>query len=85
MPLPRNKIGKMLVGITVGKYYDRIPLQAFSDSLKVFGLEMESDFILCGHEGRTVLGLKGTDKAVGLALSWYRMPSGRYEVNAYLT
>lgn len=38
---------------------------------------------LCGESGRVNFDISGI-KSNGLNLSWYKMPSGRYEIVAYM-
>jgi len=76
------------------EYYTKIPLQHIFDILE------ENDFIvvqedgapfsgiLCGDESRTTFKLQCKGEYVDnaeLYLSWYKMQSGRYEINPYIT
>lgn len=42
-----------------------------------------ADGIYCGEEGRSQWALVGCRR--GVQMTWYRMPSGRYEVVAYVS
>ena len=62
--------------------HDGVPLDRVNDALRARGFDELAPMILCGREGRL-------HEAVGrnrwLALSWYKMESGRYEVLAYVS
>lgn len=50
------------------------------------GLEVDretSDGIYCGEQGRAQWALVGCRK--GVQMTWYKMPSGKYEVVAYVS
>lgn len=84
----RQQVTKYLWDLCSNKYYQSIPVNQISDALKGMGLELESDFILTGRDGRTTLGLtmNGLPISSMIALQWHKMDtSGNYEVNAYLT
>lgn len=84
----RTQITNFLWSLCSNKYYDSIPIKDMSDHLKGLGINLESDFVLTGRDGRTTLGLSMNGAALGsmIALQWHKMDqSGRYEINAYLT
>lgn len=64
------------------RYHKGLPLAEVSAMLTEEGFSGMSDGVYCGSEGRV-------HEQVGphtwLALSWYRMESGRYEIVAYLS
>jgi len=68
-------------------YYPHIPLKEIETALAKCGVEMEKNFMLTGHEGKADIELRLREKELPFALhlSWYRMQSGRFEINAYLT
>ena len=59
-----------------------VPLDTVNDALTTYGFDSLEPMILCGREGR-IHEYVGRDK--WLALSWYKMESGRYEVVAYVS
>jgi hypothetical protein len=79
-------------------YYPRIPLDEIFRACTDNGLQpVQEDGrpwqgILCGTNGSTTFDLTCTQDNVPepvenavLVLQWYKMPSNRYEVNAYLS
>ena len=89
----RKPLNKALYPLTT-KYHDAIPLSEIFGILKDFGLIVIQEDgtpwagLLCGNEECVNFDLKTTDdqyvENACLAMSWYRMPSGRYEVNCYV-
>ena len=84
---------------TGNKYYDAIPLEEIRDAIKQFGYttlqedNTEWEGMLTGESGNeyfhlgTNLNREGFFEPVlnaQLALSWYRVPSGKYEITAYI-
>ena len=71
------------------KYWEGIPMLEISDLLKANGAMLiqedgtEWSGILCGSASVVDIKVKGI-KTNGLSLGWYKMQSGRYEINAYL-
>jgi len=69
-------------------YHEAIPLSAMFELCEKVGLEPVCEDgtpwsgFLCGREGRAVFELKDCRKS--LVVSWYKMPSGRYEVTPYV-
>lgn len=63
-------------------YHDGVPLREVDVILSRADLNPLEEMILCGREGRL-------HEPVGfgywLALTWYKMESGRYEIVAYLS
>ena len=95
----RNRVNKALA--PVGKnFHETIPLTDIFKVCTDNGLQSVQEDgtpwsgILCGDDGRTTFDLvaidrmlletKPVDNAV-LVLEWHRMPSGRYEINTYLS
>ena len=85
---PKTIVQKGLKEIS-SKYWPEIPLKEICDLLKENGAELIqedetpwSGFLL-GRASSTDIKIKGI-KTGGLCLGWYQMPSGSYEVNAYL-
>lgn len=83
----RNNINSALTVACAG-YHARIPLGVVLDICANRGAQpVQEDGtpwsgILCGREGRCSIALDGHRET--LNLSWYRMPSGRYEFIAYV-
>jgi len=59
-----------------------VPLDNVNELLKIYGFDELDAMLLCGRHGRL-------HEPVGqnrwLALTWYKMESGRYEVVAYVS
>lgn len=74
-------------------YHHAIPLDAlFSACAESDLIAVQEDGepwagILCGREGRVQFDLTHHGKPVAraLAMQWHKMPSGRYEINAYIS
>jgi hypothetical protein len=85
-----NHVNRALSAIVNGRYFDAIPLDAIfsavrnnaGEVLDVDGTPL-SGVILCGEEGSSHFSISGIRRQ--LHLSWYTMPSGRYEVLAYVS
>jgi len=73
---------RILSEMFTNKYTDGVPLDRVNDALRCKGFDMLEPMILCGRQGMI-------HQCVGrnrwLALSWYKMESGRYEVVAYVS
>jgi len=80
------------------KYHEAIPLHDISVTLQDHGLELlDDDYtpwsgLLCGSNSQCTFNVgQHTDNGYDavknsvLCLSWYRMPSGRYEIVVYLS
>lgn len=63
-------------------YHDSVSLDTVNELLTHYGFDRLESMLLCGREGRLHENV-GRDK--WLALSWYKMESGRYEVVAYVS
>ena len=80
----RKKAGSAIIDATSGNnvYHDAIPNGTIGDILTAHGFNEEGlDGIYTGADGRT-------NAQVGpnswLTMSWHKMPSGRYEITAYM-
>ena len=86
---PRSQITHDLSELTYNTYFKSIPLsEIFEIIKKSCGLPVDESGqewsgFLCGESGRCIIDITGI-KTSGLNLSWYRMPSGNYEITAYL-
>lgn len=75
-------------------YYDAIPLSVAFDILKRHGLVpvqedgTEWQGLLCGEDSSTTFDLSYDGEPVVnavLAFQWHKMPSGKWEINCYLS
>lgn len=96
--LVRGQVSKAIYSKLDGQqYFDSAtyPLSVSDECLREHGYRLIDEdgsdlgVILCGDNGRGVfdIGLLDGGKVenVAVLLSWYKMPSGRYEVVSYLT
>jgi hypothetical protein len=99
-PSIKKKINKKLNDNFSYNYFSSIPLKDIFNVLKGYRIvvvdeagEQWSGF-LTGSSGRAYLDLVLVDEITGefrvisnsiLSLSWYKMPSGRYEITLYLS
>jgi hypothetical protein len=76
----RKVANKLLAALEV--YYPFIPTTEIDNALLAAGLNELEPAIYCSEEGRS-------HEQVGantwLSLTWYKMPSGRYEIVAYVS
>lgn len=83
-----EKKARRLAGSAIGqlihnRYFESLPIGEVSSILQSHGFDPRGLVgIYAGHEGRIheQVGLR-----TYLNFSWYRMPSGRFEITAYLT
>lgn len=76
----RNRINKQLDNLCRNNYFQSIPLKDIAAILAPFELKIE-DGIYCG-DGETY---EEVGHGVWFRMSWYKMPSGRYEIVAYVS
>ena len=95
----RKKANAAIYALTANKYFTAVPLDALVRACEEAGYafdEEEIACILCGREGRATWSLYRTTEVPGygtfreavnamLVLTWYKMPSGRYEVVSYVS
>ena len=69
------------------QYHQTLPVREMDEKLASLGIEMEKDFILTGYEGKATFDLRmdGQPAPGMLVFTWYRMESGRFEINAYVS
>ena len=87
----RTTTNKQLIKLTANRFFEQIPFQQIAEIVEannsklvdIDGTNLETLF-LCGDSGHTLINLRG-QKRDALILEWYRMPSGRYEINTYVT
>ncbi len=90
----RKKVNRAIGEVVKPIYFEAIPLQDLFDTIESFGyLVVDEEHnpwtgFLCGAEGTVCFDI--LDKDTGkldksnLLLQWYTMPSGRYEITAYV-
>jgi len=79
----RRLAGNAIGQLTHNRYFESLPISDVASILQSHGFDPAGLVgIYVGHEGRIheQVGAK-----TFLSLSWYRMPSGRFEITAYLT
>ena len=84
-----NQINRELAALTKNKYFKHVPMDEINDSIKKAGYRLpKEDYILTGHEGRATWPLYdyvyGEETNKILRVSWYRMPSGNFEIVTYV-
>ena len=73
----------MLATLCRNRWYESLPIDKVEMILTKFGFDAEPmKGIYCGREGRIHEKVGGYTY---LVFSWYKMPSGRYEINAYVS
>jgi hypothetical protein len=83
----KNQINKSLSNL--GTYHVEIPLTAIFEIVsKKAGEVVQEDGtkwsgFLCGESGQATFDISGVK--FHLFLSWYQMPSGRYEITTYVS
>lgn len=79
---PATKANKELNNLTRNTYFESIPVQQVSNILTQNGFKGLEDGIYCGREGRLneQIGPKNW-----IAMTWYKLGSGRYEIVAYVS
>lgn len=85
-----SKANRELDELVRNKYFSAIPLDRIYDIVETSGLSFmpeDKECILCGREGRATWDLRWNNKSADkmLVLSWYKMPSGKYEVVPYIS
>jgi hypothetical protein len=77
-----RRVNNALHGLVSNRYFESVPLDTVNALLQTYGFKELEPTLLCGREGRL-------HEAVGnnrwLCLTWYKMESGRYEVDAYVS
>jgi len=90
----RRSINDRIYAITAKKYHDSIPLKGIDDILRSEGYWLIQEDgqpwsgLLCGREANVTFDINGIDGKIQnsmLILTWYKMPSGRYEIVSYLS
>ena len=82
-PKIRKAVNKHLALLVYNTYFDSLPLTKVANILIEYGLNTDGmEGIYCGHEGRSTSLV--ADNSM-ICMQWYRMGSGRFEFNAYLS
>jgi len=90
----RKSINNQIHTATSKTYFDHIPLFTLDNILKEKGYWLIQEDgepwsgILCGENVNTTFDIGGVGGKVRnsvLVLSWYKMPSGRYEIVSYVS
>jgi hypothetical protein len=80
----RNRVNQRIHALTCNNYFEALPLAQLKELLAGHGFQTEPlDGIYCGSEGK--LAPVHVGERTWFTLSWFRMPSDRYEVTAYLS
>ena len=91
----KNRTGKKLAALVVNKYFTEVPLDKIFEIIKstmsdetgeIYAIDESGEAwegFLCGTDGRASIALKNCK--LYLFIGWYKMPSGRFEVNAYIS
>jgi hypothetical protein len=67
-------------------YWDGLPIREIAAVLEANGLgSAVLEGFYCGREGRFSEETAGPSGSAMFSLSWYRMPSGRYEIVSYVS
>ena len=90
----RKKANAEITKLTSNKYHSKIPLKDIDDILKKYDMwlvdeagEPWSGFLLGSNSGGDfdIMSKNGPIKNSMLVMTWYKMPSGKYEIVAYLS
>lgn len=87
-------VNKELHALTTNQYFQSIPTQEIQTILDKYGMgtnvetnERVMDGIFTGHEGRMSEPIGKNQKGEAnmyFTMTWYKMPSGRYEIVPYV-
>ncbi len=84
-PKRRRWANRRIHALTLGQYFDSIPVAALKGILADHGFQADQlDGVYCGREGRVDLPTQVGERT-WFTMSWYQMASGRYEVTCYLS
>lgn len=77
-----KKANEALSRLTRNTYFDSIPLSDIIEILDAHGFDSgDLDGIYTGHEGQA---RSRVSEKHWMMMTWYRMPSGRFEIVAYI-
>lgn len=86
----KNALSKEISRIAKPTYFWSIPLDEMFAAVRNFGglvvdeAGEEWSGFFCGEQGSATLKITGIKTVHGLVISWYKMPSGKLEVIAYI-
>jgi hypothetical protein len=97
--ITRKKLNKSIYLLTISKYFDGVPISEIGEILgkESYALIQEDDTLwegfFCGEIGSAHINLAKIEEYEMLnpvtnsllVIQWYKMDSGRYEINAYLS
>lgn len=83
LPLARKQLD-----VICRQYWPSVPLSQLFAAVRPFAEPIQEDGspwegIVAGREGRANIELEGSQQM--LHIQWYKMPSGKFEVNAYIS
>lgn len=82
-PALRKRINEQLRLLTTNVYFDHLPMVKVANILESHGLNTDGmEGIYCGHEGRATSLVAENSMVV---MTWYRMPSNKFEFCVYLS
>lgn len=93
LPAPIKRNANKLLSEMGKQYWPEIPMDDIVNGLRALQIELVNEdgtpfsAIFTGDEGRANIDLKWMDAYVTnseLLITWYKMPSGNYEIVAYL-
>ena len=89
-----NKEISKMIKKNGGCYFDKLPIAQINDCLKKYDFELLNEdgtkfcAFFCGDHGKTYINYGKENDIVGdsiIVFSWYKMPSGRYEITTYIS
>jgi hypothetical protein len=85
----KKQASKAISAVVKPIYFESIPVAQLSAAMEANGFDAQNfDGIYTGRQGNTSIAcsfIADPNKAVYVSLSWYRMPSGRIEIVAYVS
>jgi hypothetical protein len=82
-PRRRKAVNTLLYKLGFNQWYQSIPTTEIADILTRFGFDASvMEGIYTGRDGRMHEQIK--DSRLWLTMTWHAMPSGRYEIVAYV-
>jgi hypothetical protein len=76
----RTRVSRKLQALPI--YHDGLPIQQIDEILDSCGFSATESAIYCGREGSAT---HQVGRNTFLAMTWYKMESGRYEIVAYVS
>jgi hypothetical protein len=78
----RKKANDGLHAMCSNRFHESIPLTEMDGILTAAGFNATEEAIYCGREGSSH---EQVGERTWLAMQWYKMESGKYEINAYVS